>query len=262
MQAVHFALTSYSRFPYIHVELHRNWYKWVKLTVERTIEPHSLILISGSIPECYVITLQSSHAFIRHQILVCFVMCRQRGVSIECFFTNLAFKGSLVGVDDLVSTQRAGQSKTFPTSWTSKRSVTGVFRHSHMLFESVLGFKDSPTIRAVVFKIIGFSKQLVSMKFPDETRKRIDCISMGGHFWQVLGEAGHHFIGNWFTTHFLSMSFNSYAMGSNFFQNSWSSSPLCLFCIQKKRVNVMKGLRGMPVHTGNWKWHENTPKSF
>lgn len=117
-------------------------------------------------------------------------------MSIECSFTNLAFKGSLVGVDDLVSTQRAGQSKTFPTSWTGKWSVTGVFRHSHVLFESVLGFEDFSTVRAVVFKIIGFSKQLVSMKFLDGMRKRIDCVSMGGHFRKVLGEVGHHFIGN------------------------------------------------------------------
>lgn len=230
MEAMRFALTSYSRFPCIHVGLHRNWCKRVKLTVKRTIEPHSLILIRDSIPECCVITLQSSHAFIRHQILVCFVMCCQRRVSIECFFTNLAFKGSLVGVDNLVSTQRAGQSKTFSTSWTGKWSVTGMFRHSHVLFESVFGFKDLSTIRTVVFKIIGFSKQLV-MKFPVRIRKRIDCVSMGGHFWQVLGEVGHHFIGNWFNIHFLSMSLNSYVIGSNFFQSSWSSFTLSLSCI-------------------------------
>jgi len=110
-------------------------------------------------------------------------------MSIECFFTNLAFKGALVGVDDLVSTQRAGQSKPLPASWTGKWPVTGMFRHSHMLFESVLVFKDFSTIRAVVFKIIGLSKQLdsVIMKFADGIRKnRIDWVSMRGLFRQVF----------------------------------------------------------------------------
>jgi len=117
-----------------------------------------------------------------------FVMCRQRRVSIECFLTNLTFKGSLVGVDDLVSTQRAGQSKTFPTCWTGKWSFTGVFRHPHMLLESVLGFKDFSAMRAVVFRFVGFSKQpgSVNLKFSDGIRKKIDCVSMGSHYRQVL----------------------------------------------------------------------------
>ena len=194
-----------------------------KLTVKRAIEPDSLIQISNSIPDRCVITLQSNHAFVRHQTLVRFVMCRQSRVSIKCFSTNLAFEGSLVGVYDLVSTQRAGQSKTFPTSRTGKWSVTGVFRHSHVLFESVLGFKDFSTIRAVVLGIIGFSKQLrvsVNMKFADGIRKKIDCVSMGGHFWQVLRKVGSHFNGNCSTTHLLSMSLNTCFMSSNFFQSS------------------------------------------
>ena len=157
--------------------------------MKRAIEPHFLIHISNSIPDRRVMTLQSSQAFICHQILVRLVVCRQRRVSIECFFTDLAFKGSLIGVDDLVSTQRAGQPKTFAASWTGKWSVTGVFRHSHMLFESVLGFKDFSTIRAVVFKIIGFFRQLDSVTivtFADGIRKKIDWVSMGGHFRQVF----------------------------------------------------------------------------
>ena len=127
-----------------------------------------------------------------------FVMCRQRRVSIECFFTNLAFKGSLVGVDDLVSTQGAGQSKTLPTSWAGKWSVTGVLRHSHMLFESVLGFKDFSTMRAVVFRTIGFSKQLVSvnMTIADGKRNKIHCISVSDFFGQMLRKVGRRFISN------------------------------------------------------------------
>lgn len=220
-----------------------NWICW--------IEPNSLIHIGNSIPDCHVITLLSNHAVIRHQIFMRFVMCRQRRVPIECFFTNLAFKGPLVGVDDLVSAQGAGESKTLPTSWAGKWSVTGVFRHSHMLFESVLGFKDFPTMRAVVFRISGFSKQLVSvnMTFADGKRNKINCVSMSGFFRQVLPEVGRRFIGNWFTTHFLSMSFNSCVTCSNFFRDSWSSFTISLTCIQKKRVNLI-ALKGIPVHRG------------
>lgn len=250
----HFALpvrnSLASTLDYVAMEM-------VKLTVKRTLETHSLIHISNSFPDCRVITLQSNHAFIRYQILVRLVVCRQGRVSIERFFTNLAFKGSLVGVDDLVSTQRAGQSKTFPASWTGKWSVTGVFRHSHMLFESVLVFKDFSTIRAVVLKISGFSKQLVFviMKFADGIRKKIDCVSMSGHFRQVFCEVS---IGNWFSTNFLSTSFNSCVTCSDFFQSSWSSFTHSLTCIQKKRVNLIE-LRGIPpVHMENGKWQKYT----
>lgn len=43
-------------------------------------------------------------AVIRHQIPVRFVVRGQRRVSIECFLTDLAFEGSFVGVDNLVTT--------------------------------------------------------------------------------------------------------------------------------------------------------------